>query len=101
MCDEIYTKNCHIVFTKHAVNETLQHCYTPLQQQCGGGDDDDQICSEYNESSCVTRYTGDQGAVTDCQKIPVTLCGDRSCSPVPGEQQCHDKVGSCQRESCC
>ena len=27
-------------------------------------------------------------------QIPVTLCGDRSCAPVPGERQCHDKVSS-------
>ena len=101
------------IFQK-AENETLEHCYTPLVQQCGGGEDGEELCREYYETSCVTRYGGDNKAVTECRKvsepfnqrfvaikkpspllqIPVTLCGDRSCVPVPGERQCHDKVSS-------
>ena len=102
-----------------AENETLEHCYTPLVQECGGEEDGtsaggEELCREYYETSCVTRYGGDNKAVTECRKvtepflsevllrfksetvlqIPVTLCGDRSCVPVPGERQCHDKVSS-------
>ena len=106
-------------FIQKAENETLEHCYTPMVQQCGGGedvtgDDGEELCQEYYETSCVTRYGDNTNkAVTECRKvteplvrnvllrlkthllqIPVTLCGDRSCVPVPGERQCHDKVSS-------
>ena len=99
ICEEIYTKNCNIVFNKHAVNETIQHCYTPLVQNCDNNieedNDQDKVCREFYESSCVTRYNSDidsNHAVTNCEKIPVTLCGSRSCSPELGDKTCHDKV---------
>ena len=82
------------------MNETVEHCYTPMVQQGGGGGgvdtntlDQEQLCRETYESSCVTRGAG-HAAVTECDKVPVTLCGDRSCAPVPGERTCHDKVRS-------
>ena len=61
-----------------------------MDNEISGG----EICAEYYESSCMTRY-GEDGkhGVTDCQKIPVTLCGDRACQPVEGEKKCHEKVG--------
>ena len=54
-----------------------------------------EICAEYYESSCMTKY-GEDGkhGVTDCQKIPVTLCGDKACQPVEGEKKCHEKVSA-------
>ena len=90
------------------MNETVEHCYTPMVAQCGGGGgggvdtntldqegegEGEQLCRETYESSCVTRDTG-HAAVTECDKVPVTLCGDRSCAPVAGERTCHDKVRS-------
>ena len=68
-------------FFQKAENETLEHCYTPMVQQCGGGedvtgdedDDDDngELCQEYYETSCMTRYGADNTnkAVTDCKKV--------------------------------
>ena len=60
VCDEIYTKNCNIVFGKRAVNETVEHCYIPMEQNCDDSLDDDEdekeeVCQEVYESSCTTR----------------------------------------------
>ena len=63
-------------FFQKAENETLEHCYTPLVQQCGGGEDisggdGEKLCREYYETSCVTRYGADNTnkAVTECKKV--------------------------------
>ena len=66
-----------------AENETLEHCYTPVVQECGGGEDGtgaggEELCREYYETSCVTRYGGDNTnkAVTECRKVtePFVKC---------------------------
>ena len=63
-------------FFQKAENETLEHCYTPLVQECGGGEDvsggdGEKLCREYYETSCVTRYGADNTnkAVTECKKV--------------------------------
>ena len=94
VCEDVYTKNCNIVFSKQAKNESLEHCYYPLVMECddtGGGE---KTCRQFTESSCVTRYQSDSAGqpVTECQKIPVELCGAQSCAPRPGERSCHSKV---------
>ena len=92
VCEDVYTKNCNIVFTKEARNETLEHCYYPLVMECDKTGQ--QTCRQFWESSCLTRYQSesDSHPVTECQKIPVELCGAQTCTPNPGERTCHSKV---------
>ena len=35
------------------------------------------------------KFVGD----TSCEKLPINLCGDMSCRMVPGDEECHNKVG--------
>lgn len=66
-------------FIQKAENETLEHCYTPMVQQCGGGEyvtgeDGEELCQEYYETSCVTRYGDNTNkAVTECRKVTEPL----------------------------
>ena len=50
----------------------------------------------YHETSCTTEYLepepGKFLADTQCEKLPIRLCGDQSCSMVPGPQECHNKT---------
>ena len=94
VCEDIYTKNCNIVFSKQAKNESLEHCYYPLVMECDDTGVGEKTCRQFTESSCVTRYQSDSASqpVTECQKIPVELCGAQSCAPRPGERSCHSKV---------
>jgi len=61
-----------------------------------GSDGGNEICKEYYESSCTTKYVekspGKFVGDTSCEKIPVKLCGDAKCKMVEGPQECHDKV---------
>ena len=93
VCEEIYTKNCNIVFSKQAQNETLEHCYFPMELDCEGSGGGEATCQTVWESSCVTRYQAAPALpTTDCQKIPVELCGAPACQPRPGARTCHQKV---------
>ena len=93
VCEDVYTKNCNIVFSKQAQNETLEHCYFPMELDCEGSGGGEATCQTVWESSCVTRYQAAPALpTTDCQKIPVELCGAPACQPRPGARTCHQKV---------
>ena len=97
VCEDVYTKNCNIVFSKKAHNETLEHCYYPMELDCegSGGGEEEEVCETVWESSCVTRYQPsppDLPPTTECHKIPVELCGAPTCQPRPGARTCHEKV---------
>ena len=36
-CEAYYDKTCRIMFNKQATNETIRHCYRPMERQCGEG----------------------------------------------------------------
>ena len=68
-------------FFQKAENETLERCYTPMVQQCGGGedvtgDDGKELCQDYYETSCVTRYGDNNKAATECRKVTEPLVRD-------------------------
>ena len=93
VCDDVYTKNCNIVFSKQAHNETLEHCYYPMELECGEGEGGEARCQTVWESSCVTRYQSASAQPSpECHKIPVELCGAPACQPRPGARTCHQKV---------
>merc|ERR1712123_126335 len=86
-------KQCQITFKKQAFNETVEHCYRPIEKVCDGQGPTE--CRTVYESSCTTKYVEKQPgkfvADTSCEKLPVEICG-AGCSFQEGEQNCHMKT---------
>merc|ERR1712241_161874 len=51
-CEETFTKSCFIEYKKHAEEETIKFCHTPLI--CEG--EGEEECKTVYESNCETRY---------------------------------------------
>ncbi|XP_023336278.1 uncharacterized protein LOC111707406 [Eurytemora carolleeae] len=108
-CEDHYEKICNIVFVPQASDEIIEHCYKPMVKNCNNVEPDaeDEICKDMHETECSTRYEkkGDKFvANTECKKIPLTLCGSRSCRFEEGEEECHNKttasISTVPEESC-
>ena len=60
-CEEYYEKTCRIMINKQATNETVRHCYHPMERQCGKASPqidttgDNTICKDLLETECSTR----------------------------------------------
>jgi len=93
ICEENFEKQCQITFKKQAFNETVEHCYRPIEKVCDGQGPTE--CRTVYESSCTTKYVEKQPgkfvADTSCEKLPVEICG-AGCSFEEGEQNCHMKT---------
>ena len=93
ICQENFEKKCQISFKKQAYNETIRKCYRPVSKVCEGKGP--EICQTVFESSCSTKYVelqpGKFGANTDCEKLPLEICGP-GCTFEQGTEECHDKV---------
>ena len=92
-CEENYQKSCHISFQKKAQNETIRKCYRPVEKVCNG--EGAEECHRVYETSCSTRYVeaspGSYVAETQCEKLPVKMCG-AGCVFKEGGEECHDKL---------
>ena len=84
---------CQITFQQQAVNETVKKCYKPLEKVCNGQGPEE--CRTVYESSCTTRYVEKQPGKfvgdTQCEKLPIEICG-AGCTTQEGAEECHDKV---------
>jgi len=93
ICDETFEKKCQITFKKQAFNETVEHCYKPIEKVCNGQGPEE--CRTVYESSCTTKYVEKQPGKfvgdTGCEKLPVEICG-AGCIYEEGAEECHDKV---------
>merc|ERR1711874_387357 len=93
ICEETFEKQCQITFKKQAFNETVEHCYKPIEKVCNGQGPEE--CRTVYESSCTTKYVEKQPGKfvgdTGCEKLPVEICG-AGCTFEEGEEKCHDKV---------
>ena len=98
-CEENFEKKCQITFAQQAISETVRKCLRPQVKRCNGhsgsANNGPEECRTVYESSCTTRYV-DKGrgkfvGNTQCEKIPIKLCG-KGCVVEEGEEQCHDKV---------
>ena len=92
-CHENYQKSCRISFHKKAQNETIRKCYRPVEKVCAG--EGPVECRTVYETSCNTRYVeaspGKFVGETECEKLPVKVCG-AGCTYEEGAEECHDKV---------
>ena len=93
ICEETFEKQCQITFKKQAFNETVEHCYRPIEKVCNG--QGPEQCSTVYESSCTTKYVEKQPGKfvgdTGCEKLPVEICG-AGCLFEEGVEECHEKV---------
>ena len=93
LCEEHYTKTCQITMKSVVVNETVSECHQPVARTCTG--EGPEECRTVYESSCNTRYLetkpGKYQADTECEKLPIRLCG-QGCEYKEQEKECHDKV---------
>jgi len=93
ICEETFEKQCQITFKKQAFNETVEHCYKPIEKVCNGQGPEE--CRTVYESSCTTKYVEKQPGKfvgdTSCEKLPVEICG-AGCVFVEGDEECHEKV---------
>ena len=93
VCEETFEKQCSITFKKQAFNETVEHCYRPIEKVCNGQGPEE--CRTVYESSCTTKYVEKQPGKfvgdTGCEKLPVEICG-AGCTFEEGEEECHEKV---------
>merc|ERR1712156_566288 len=97
LCSEQFTKICRITFRKLANKEYIEHCYTPMIKECKTREQEDRMkCKEVFETECVTKYEGQENSkhlgVTECRKVPVTLCANTACEVVEGSEKCHNKT---------
>merc|ERR1711931_195095 len=93
ICEETFEKQCQITFKKQAFNETVEHCYKPIEKVCNGQGPEE--CRTVYESSCTTKYVekepGKFVGDTSCEKLPVEICG-AGCTFEEGPEECHEKV---------
>jgi len=93
ICEETFEKQCQITFKKQAFNETVEHCYKPIEKVCNGQGPEE--CRTVYESSCTTKYVEKQPGKfvgdTACEKLPVEICG-AGCTYEEGDEKCHEKV---------
>merc|ERR1712098_525575 len=93
ICEETFEKQCQITFKKQAFNETVEHCYKPIEKVCNGQGPEE--CRTVYESSCTTKYVEKQPGKfvgdTSCEKLPIEICG-AGCTYEEGEEECHDKT---------
>jgi len=93
VCEENFEKTCQITFKQQAFNETVKKCYKPLEKVCDGSGPEE--CRTVYESSCTTKYVEKQPGKfvgdTNCEKLPVKICG-AGCTTVEGTEECHDKT---------
>jgi hypothetical protein len=93
VCEENFEKNCQITFKQQAFNETVKKCYKPLEKVCNGQGPEE--CRTLYESSCTTKYVEKQPGKfvgdTQCEKLPVEICG-AGCVTEEGPEECHDKI---------
>jgi len=93
VCREEYQKTCRISFRKKAVNEKLNKCYKPVERVCTG--QGEEKCYTVYETACSTRYVetvpGKNTAQTDCEKLPVEICG-AGCEDKEGAEECDEEV---------
>merc|ERR1712106_332085 len=93
ICVENFEKLCQITFKQQAFNETVNHCYRPVEKVCNG--QGPRECRTVYESSCSTKYVEKQPGKfvgdTSCEKLPIEICG-RGCEFQEGEESCHEKV---------
>ena len=88
VCEDVYSKQCNIVFSRRAEETTEQHCYRPWTRRCGlqgeeGEGGEETQCRRVSDSWCVTRWQAGKGtALTSCNKIPQTLCSPANCQIV-------------------
>ena len=93
ICEVQYSKTCQITMKSVVVNETVSECHKPVARTCTG--EGPEECRTVYESSCTTKYLetnpGKYQADTECQKLPVRICGP-GCEYKEQEEVCHDKV---------
>merc|ERR1711874_7092 len=93
ICEETFEKQCSITFKKQAFNETVEHCYKPIEKVCNGQGPEE--CRTVYESSCTTKYVEKQPGKfvgdTACEKLPIEICG-AGCTYEEGPEECHDKT---------
>merc|ERR1739844_391072 len=93
VCEENFEKTCQITFKQQAIEEQVRKCYKPLEKECNGQGED--ICQTVYESACTTKYVEKQPGKfvgdTNCEKLPVEICG-AGCVTVEGTEECHDKT---------
>jgi hypothetical protein len=93
ICEENFEKSCQITFKQQAFNETVKKCYKPLEKVCNG--QGPEQCRTLYESSCTTKYVEKQPGKfvgdTNCEKLPVEICG-AGCVTEEGAEECHDKI---------
>ena len=93
VCEENFEKSCQITFKQQAFEETVKKCYKPLEKVCNG--QGPEQCRTLYESSCTTKYVEKQPGKfvgdTNCEKLPVEICG-AGCVTEEGPEECHDKV---------
>ena len=91
-CNENFEKSCQITFRQEASSEMVRKCYRPQEKVCNG--DGPEQCRTVYESFCTTKYVekspGKFVGDTNCQKLPVEICG-QGCNVEEGEEECHDK----------
>jgi len=91
-CVENFVKSCQITFRPEATRETVRKCYRPQRKVCNG--QGPRQCNTEYETSCTTRYVenspGKYVGDTQCEKLPVSVCGS-GCIVVEAPEECHDK----------
>lgn len=92
VCTETFHKNCQITFKKNASIEKIKKCYTPMQKICDGSGP--EKCNTVHETSCTSRYSQKDNTTsqfigeTQCEKIPIKICG-KGCRSQAAPEECH------------
>jgi len=92
-CHENFQKVCQINFIPEASKEAVEKCYRPLVKVCNN--QGEEKCETKFETSCTTRYVErnpeDFVGETNCEKVPVEVCGS-GCITEEGPEECHQKM---------
>jgi len=88
VCRENFEKVCQISFRGEAAVQTVRRCSRPLVKTCDGRGE--PRCRLVFETSCTTRTGAGEVRDTECEQVPVEVCG-AGCVTEPGPQQCTDQ----------
>ena len=97
ICRTEYESECVTRQEEHDVQDDVVECRTEVEEKCEdetSGYTTNTKCSKWPREVCdvskknVKKFT----PITQCDKVPVTLCGPAGCGFKPGVEECHDQV---------
>lgn len=95
VCKKVYESQCRTIYHEHEVKDDVVECETIQEEKCEDvtqGYTTEEKCTKWPVQKCDTKGTPVKkySPQTDCQKVPVEVCGSGNIQEA-GAEECFDK----------